>query len=79
MNLLQDFTGIHIIYEEPVSAEIILETSRYSVDDLVMKILHYLEENEILNDRQKIISKEKLSNSIICNNSHLLKMHLNTV
>ncbi|MFD0048706.1 adenylyl-sulfate kinase [Actinomycetes bacterium NPDC127524] len=40
--LIKNFTGIDSPYEEPRNPEIILETERYSIEECVSQLLHYL-------------------------------------
>jgi adenylylsulfate kinase len=40
--LIRDFTGIDSPYEEPVNAEIVVETDKYSVEESVEHIIQYL-------------------------------------
>ena len=44
---VRDFTGISSPYEPPVSPEIHIKTSEYSVDDCVSQIVQYLEQSDI--------------------------------
>ena len=39
---IKEFTGVSAPYEEPLSAEIVLDTARLSVDDSVRVVLDYL-------------------------------------
>ena len=41
--LIKNFTGIHDVYEEPVSPEITIETDKMGVEESIMKILTHLE------------------------------------
>ncbi|MBM7586939.1 adenylylsulfate kinase [Bacillus pakistanensis] len=45
---IKDFTGIHSPYEEPYTAEIILDTEKNSVDESVDQIISYLKKNHYL-------------------------------
>lgn len=45
---IKNFTGIDDPYENPVNAEIIVETDKESVDESVEKILNYLRNRELL-------------------------------
>lgn len=45
---ISDFTGISAPYEEPVSAELVIQTDRMSIAQSVGKILEYLEVNSII-------------------------------
>ncbi len=41
---IKEFTGISAPYEEPLKAEVVLETDKYSVTDCVTQILDYLKD-----------------------------------
>lgn len=45
---INHFTGVSAPYEEPVNPEIVIETSRYSIEECAMKILDYLNNNRYL-------------------------------
>jgi len=45
---IANFTGIDSDYEEPGSAEIIIDTSRLSLAEFVSKIVNYLKNNNFL-------------------------------
>ncbi|WP_322745409.1 adenylyl-sulfate kinase [Nostoc sp. LEGE 12447] len=40
---IQHFTGISYPYEEPINPEIICQTDRFTVEQCVNQVLHYLE------------------------------------
>ncbi|MBD2566141.1 MULTISPECIES: adenylyl-sulfate kinase [Nostoc] len=40
---IQHFTGISDLYEEPINPEIICQTDRFTVEQCVNQVLHYLE------------------------------------
>lgn len=42
-----DFTGIDSPYEEPENPEIVLQTDKYSVEELAKKVLEYLDSPEV--------------------------------
>ena len=42
---IQNFTGISAPYEEPAKPEILIETSKYSVDFSAKIVINYLKEN----------------------------------
>lgn len=44
---IKDFTGISSPYEEPVNPEIVVDTSKETVDQAVDKILEYLKKREL--------------------------------
>ena len=44
---LQNFTGINDIYEEPKSAEIVIDTDKYSIEESVQIIVKYIKKNFI--------------------------------
>lgn len=46
--VISDFTGIASPYESPNQPEILIETNRYTIEELVNKILYYLKERKIL-------------------------------
>ncbi len=43
---IKDFTGISAPYEEPLTPEITIDSSRLSIEESTRAILHYLEEND---------------------------------
>lgn len=43
--ILKNFTGIDAPYEEPNTAEIVIDTEQLSVDASVVQIVHYLQEH----------------------------------
>lgn len=45
---LKEFTGISHPYEEPLKAEIVLETDKLSVEQCVVNIMDYLESRKII-------------------------------
>lgn len=45
---IPEFTGISSPYEEPVEAELMLETGHHSIDECVQKISDYLKEENII-------------------------------
>jgi adenylylsulfate kinase len=45
---IKDFTGIHSPYEVPHTAEIIIDTENYSVDESVNQIISYLKSKKYL-------------------------------
>jgi adenylylsulfate kinase len=45
---ISEFTGISAPYEEPLNAEIVLETDKYSVEECVEQVIAYLLDNEFL-------------------------------
>ncbi|MGC8581246.1 MAG: adenylyl-sulfate kinase [Thermoplasmata archaeon] len=45
---IHHFTGIDDPYEEPENPELIIETSKYSIDQCVGQILHYLKIREFI-------------------------------
>lgn len=46
--IIKNFTGIDSAYEAPVNPEITIDTTAMSVEDCVMEIINYLEENNVL-------------------------------
>jgi len=45
---IKEFTGIDAPYEEPLSAELIIDTSEHSLEESTDIILNYLEEKELI-------------------------------
>lgn len=45
-----NFTGISSPYEEPVSADLVLETDRHGIDECVAQIITYLAKHKIIGD-----------------------------
>lgn len=45
---ITDFTGINDPYEEPERPQLIIDSSKVTIDDSLQKILAYLEQNNIL-------------------------------
>jgi adenylyl-sulfate kinase len=45
---IQNFTGVSDPYEEPLRAEIVVETDKETVEQSATKILRYLEENRLI-------------------------------
>jgi len=45
---ISEFTGISAPYEEPLNAEMVLETDKYSVEECVEQVIAYLLDNEFL-------------------------------
>jgi len=43
---IKNFTGVSDPYEEPLSAEVVVETDKESIEESARKILRYLEERE---------------------------------
>ncbi|XJZ28220.1 adenylyl-sulfate kinase [Bacillota bacterium Lsc_1132] len=43
---ISDFTGISAPYEEPENPDIVIESDRETVEEAVMKIVHYLDERD---------------------------------
>ncbi|CAF0848679.1 unnamed protein product [Brachionus calyciflorus] len=52
--LIKDFTAIHSKYEEPPSPEIVLETSKFTIDECIQKIIDYLEQNELIQSKTNL-------------------------
>jgi adenylylsulfate kinase len=46
--IIKNFTGIDSAYEEPINPEITIDTTEMGVEDCAMKIITYLEENNVL-------------------------------
>lgn len=59
---IKDFTGIHISYEEPDGAEMVLETCRFSVEELVTQIASYLDKHVGFVALCWVFVKRRLSN-----------------
>ena len=49
--IIKDFTGISAPYEEPAKPEIIIDTTKSSVDECVQKLLGYLIRNGYIEER----------------------------
>jgi len=47
--LVKDFTGISSPYEEPENPELVVETSRFSLDECTQQVIELLESRGILN------------------------------
>jgi len=45
---IKQFTGIDAPYEEPETAELVVETDKYSLKECVQQVVAYLEKNQIL-------------------------------
>jgi adenylylsulfate kinase len=45
---IKNFTGISDPYEEPENAEIVVDTSKMTLEDEVDTIIDYLQENEYI-------------------------------
>lgn len=45
---IENFTGIDSPYEAPKSPEVLLETDKYSLEDLVEQLIGYLEKREVI-------------------------------
>lgn len=45
---IKEFTGIDAPYEEPLNAELVIDTSKYSLEESSNKVLNYLKEKEII-------------------------------
>jgi adenylylsulfate kinase len=45
---IKDFTGIDAPYEEPLSADIVIENDTQSIQDGVNQIITFLEEHQII-------------------------------
>lgn len=45
---IKDFTGVNAPYEEPLAAEIIVETDKCSVEESAKQIIRYLEQHNII-------------------------------
>jgi len=45
---IKEFTGIDAPYEEPVNAELVIDTSKYSLEESANMVLNYLREKEII-------------------------------
>lgn len=48
--IIKQFTGIDSPYEEPVNAEIILETDKLSIEESVQTLINYLQKKGFIND-----------------------------
>jgi len=44
---LQNFTGVNDTYEEPQYAEIVIDTTKVSIDESVKQIVKYIKENYV--------------------------------
>lgn len=45
---IKEFSGIDSVYEEPVNPELIIETSKYSIEECVAQVVMYLEEKQMI-------------------------------
>lgn len=45
---IKEFSGIDSVYEEPVNPELIIETSKYSIEECVTQVVMYLEEKQMI-------------------------------
>ncbi|MFO8234364.1 MAG: adenylyl-sulfate kinase [Bacteroidales bacterium] len=50
--IIPEFTGISAPYEEPENPEILIETDKMSVEESVDKIIHYMQEKNIIMEKQ---------------------------
>ncbi|MFP4447095.1 MAG: adenylyl-sulfate kinase [Bacteroidales bacterium] len=50
--IIPEFTGISAPYEEPVNPEILIETDKLNLEESVEKIIHYMQEKNILFEKQ---------------------------
>lgn len=50
---IKDFTGISAPYEEPEKAEVVIKSGETGVEDAVVQIVKYLEENGLLAGKDK--------------------------
>jgi adenylylsulfate kinase len=45
---IREFTGVNAPYEEPVSAEIVVDTDKHTLEECAQQILRHLEERDII-------------------------------
>ncbi|NWQ42681.1 sulfate adenylyltransferase [Bacillus sp. EB106-08-02-XG196] len=45
---IKEFSGVDSVYEEPVNPELIIDTSKYSIQECVALIIKYLEEKQLI-------------------------------
>jgi sulfate adenylyltransferase len=45
---IKEFSGVDSVYEEPVNPELIIETSKYSIQECVALVIKYLEEKQLI-------------------------------
>ncbi|MFP4047386.1 MAG: adenylyl-sulfate kinase [Bacteroidales bacterium] len=50
--IIPEFTGISAPYEEPENPEILIETDKLNLEESVEKIIHYMQEKNILFEKQ---------------------------
>ena len=48
---ISSFTGVSDSYEEPKKPDIVIETSRYSIEECALQILDFLDKNEYLTNK----------------------------
>lgn len=45
---IKEFSGIDSVYEEPVNPELMIETSKYSIEECVEQVVMYLQEKQMI-------------------------------
>jgi sulfate adenylyltransferase len=45
---IKEFSGVDSVYEEPVNPELIIDTSKYSIQECVTLLIKYLEEKQLI-------------------------------